>query len=1043
MKVLFPFVRLRILSYTAVSGIALTVSPAFAQQLDPLDDVDLSLGSTGRVLIQSDLPPGARHIVLESADNLQNWSPMVSSGLTGTGGAKVTFRIPKSSSSSFFRLRAGTDAAVPNATFMAPSPMLSVLYGDDGELLSDSDQVGHVLNRIAYGPSMSDFLRVNAMGAAEYIQEQLDPESVEETDPRLDRAVESLFVQSLPGTGNRIIEEGAACRYFRGTEEPPTDWIQPSFDDSGPEWLVGTTGLGYGDDDDATVLDDMQGNYLSFYVRIPFTVADPAAIEQLVLTMIYDDAFVAYLNGQEITRANITGNRPTFDQGADDAAGNVDEDLPSDFEVPGLVSMLVSGENLLAIQVHNANLGSSDASIIPELAEAVPFPYRAISSVEALQQLLHVRGIYSKRQLQAVLGEFWENHFTTEYDKIEDYLENIDEYEEAADVSEAAADLIEAQVRTEASRIEWQEYEFFYENALGNFGDLLLYSATSPAMLIYLDNVLNVRNAPNENYAREILELHSFGVDNGYTQADIEELSRCFTGWTVRKIATGSIKPFPQSARDPFISSEDAVSNEVPILDAGAGGATWRFFRGTVEPPANWATAGFNDSTWEQGVVGIGYDRNTPPPLLTTILDDMRGNYASVYIRREVDLSTISQGGEIALTIDFDDGYVAYLNGTEIGRSDSMVNNSTRPVFSDISIEQHEAGGEPDSIPLSQFQGLINASGPNVIAIQGHNSSLGSSDFSLSPRVISVTPSTDNIDITELDALWTFRFQPGEHDTDSKVLFEGTDYQIQIPADRTGASGVNDAIEVIDALVENENTAEFICIKLINRFVSDDISLESYEGRTAPLNLLTLADEAIAAWLSTSPAGNIEVVLRAILDPDAQGTGFWVDGVNFSKVKTPIEYINSSLRALDATVIGDNLPDRNSDMGMNLFQRADPDGFSEVSSDWADTLGFLERMRFCQNISSNNGNTSSSWDIDQVMADNGLGTPEDLIEFFNGLLFQGRLNDERKAVVLNFVNTDNDGDPSPFENITNANTRRNRLQSMVGLLLASPEFHFQ
>jgi uncharacterized protein (DUF1800 family) len=71
------------------------------------------------------------------------------------------------------------------------------------------------------------------------------------------------------------------------------------------------------------------------------------------------------------------------------------------------------------------------------------------------------------------------------------------------------------------------------KNALGNFGTLLKASAHSPAMLAYLDNNVNRTGAPNQNYAREIMELHSLGVNGGYTQNDVAELSRCLTGWTL------------------------------------------------------------------------------------------------------------------------------------------------------------------------------------------------------------------------------------------------------------------------------------------------------------------------------------------------------------------------------------------------------------------------------------------------------------------------------------------------------------------------------
>jgi uncharacterized protein (DUF1800 family) len=69
--------------------------------------------------------------------------------------------------------------------------------------------------------------------------------------------------------------------------------------------------------------------------------------------------------------------------------------------------------------------------------------------------------------------------------------------------------------------------------ALGRFGDILSASAHSPAMLLYLDNARSDKSAPNENYARELLELHTLGVNGGYTEQDVKAVARCFTGWSV------------------------------------------------------------------------------------------------------------------------------------------------------------------------------------------------------------------------------------------------------------------------------------------------------------------------------------------------------------------------------------------------------------------------------------------------------------------------------------------------------------------------------
>ena len=72
-------------------------------------------------------------------------------------------------------------------------------------------------------------------------------------------------------------------------------------------------------------------------------------------------------------------------------------------------------------------------------------------------------------------------------------------------------------------------------HALGKFRDLLGASARSAAMLGYLDNTANRKGVPNENYARELMELHTLGVHGGYTQRDVKEVARCLTGWTVEK----------------------------------------------------------------------------------------------------------------------------------------------------------------------------------------------------------------------------------------------------------------------------------------------------------------------------------------------------------------------------------------------------------------------------------------------------------------------------------------------------------------------------
>ena len=121
---------------------------------------------------------------------------------------------------------------------------------------------------------------------------------------------------------------------------------------------------------------------------------------------------------------------------------------------------------------------------------------------QQLQQSTLYRAAFSNRQLYARMVEFWSDHFNISITKV-GYLKAIDD-----------RDVIRA-------------------HALGNFRDLLYASAKSGAMLSYLDQTQSRAGAPNQNYAREIMELHTLGVDGGYTQNDVAELSRVLTGWTV------------------------------------------------------------------------------------------------------------------------------------------------------------------------------------------------------------------------------------------------------------------------------------------------------------------------------------------------------------------------------------------------------------------------------------------------------------------------------------------------------------------------------
>ncbi len=179
-----------------------------------------------------------------------------------------------------------------------------------------------------------------------------------------------------------------------------------------------------------------------------------------------------------------------------------------------------------------------------ELREMFPADRRPATIVAQMQAALVTRAVLSDAQLEERLAQFWFNHFN---------------------------------VFSQKGAVRWMvpayEREAIRPHVLGSFRDLVLATARHPAMLFYLDNWMSTRadlvmprglNAPasarprlagramglNENYARELMELHTLGVDGGYTQQDVTEVARCFTGWTIDRPREDGVYVFRPRAHD-------------------------------------------------------------------------------------------------------------------------------------------------------------------------------------------------------------------------------------------------------------------------------------------------------------------------------------------------------------------------------------------------------------------------------------------------------------------------------------------------------------
>ena len=162
-----------------------------------------------------------------------------------------------------------------------------------------------------------------------------------------------------------LVNQGDAFKYLIPTSEPGSTWKTLSFDDSG--WSESASGFGYNDADDTTIIPT---GTTSVYLRKVFEITDLSSISSLILDIDYDDAFVAYLNGVEVARANINGVPPAFDSGTiqDHEAQMYSGGSPDRFLISDFSSILILGNNILTIQAHNVSSNSSDFTIIPFLS---------------------------------------------------------------------------------------------------------------------------------------------------------------------------------------------------------------------------------------------------------------------------------------------------------------------------------------------------------------------------------------------------------------------------------------------------------------------------------------------------------------------------------------------------------------------------------------------------------------------------------------------------------------------------------------------------
>ena len=412
--------------------------------------------------------------------------------------------------------------------------------------MEDDKRIVHALNRFTFGVRPSDVERVRNEGLDKWFDEQLHPEKID------DGAVESRLApfRTLKMSTKEMVENFPPPQVLKAIENGrmsmPHDPAKKAVYESR---MAAYQQRQQNKEDKAGA-----GNTSATDPEMSAAKAQPAVVTQTAADPKDAPAEMSAGNNPPLTAEQRKQQKTREDAMYADLDTDQLLKLPPDDRYKAILKMPVDERLDLAKTYKGPRAMQLVDDMKPEQRETIQAMVQPQAVLGELAEAKLLRAIYSNRQLDEVMTDFWFNHFNVFIGK------GPDRYMVSA-----------------------YEREVIRPHALGKFKDILAATAKSPAMLFYLDNWQSVgpnselalygpqqrggrrgrfarprpqqgKNRPsglNENYAREIMELHTLGVDGGYTQKDVTELAKVLTGWTIEKPQLGGGFKFNDRAHEP------------------------------------------------------------------------------------------------------------------------------------------------------------------------------------------------------------------------------------------------------------------------------------------------------------------------------------------------------------------------------------------------------------------------------------------------------------------------------------------------------------
>jgi len=587
------------------------------------------------------------------------------------------------------------------------------------------------------------------------------------TDPDLDldlvcnddRAVvegsqisETVFVEFGSDEDTVLVEAGSTMRYRANLTDPGLGltWVAPGFNDT--LWAAGIYGTGYEAVTGAEYLiqTPVTTGAASVYTRTTFVIDDVSAVQNVSIAADYDDAYVAWINGVEVYRsAEMPAGTPVWNAAPanHESSNGIFPDYGPRRDISAVaLPLLQNGENVLAIAVYN------NIPLDPPSSDLVLVPRLAINRVPTIR--------YHANSADPGFGPAWVE------EGFDDSSWNQGVYGIGYESGVGAENLIQTEVPAGTYSV-YTRSRFTIDN-LAAVHDVFLGLDYDDGVVAWINGV-EVYRSPEMPAGTPAWDSNANSHESSNAaapvynpMADISAAALPVLHSGVNVLAVGVWNRDAPTSSELVLAARFSVNRLAP--------ETMTYIANAADPGVGtmWIQPLFNDSAWTGGSYGVGYEA-TKGGAADLIQTDVPAGVYSVYTRAPFTIANPATIGRMLLGADYDDGFIAWINGVEVYRSPEMPPGA--PTWNtNANLHESSNGAEPDYEPLHDVSadGIpALRTGENVLAVGVWNSGAPlSDDLVVVPRLSVSTDVLDNCPDV---------YNPDQIDTDSDGLGDACD----------------------------------------------------------------------------------------------------------------------------------------------------------------------------------------------------------------------------------------------------------------------------